>query len=104
MFKIAPAANRVEVFKRKPNWVHEIVTACAGCIGPMLGQAFADGQGGGDCFFFQSWNVAGQRRRRCAEEVAEHPVSANHGRSASSVGRDGKDAAMPEQTAAFGFG
>src|SRR5262249_31612410 len=47
----------------------------------------------------QSRHVAWRRWRRCAQNVLQDPLAANHGRGARRIRRDREDACLAEQTA-----
>ncbi len=94
-----PAADRVEVLEREAHGVHQLVTARAGDVGPVLGQPLANRERRRDRVVLQRRHVRRGRRRRRAEDVLEDPLAADHGRRAGRVGGHGQDTPLAEQAA-----
>src|SRR5258708_39541211 len=77
------------------------MTARAGRIGAVLGHTFAHGKDLSGIGRLLQWgNVWRRWRRRRAKDITQNPLASNNRGCPRSIGRHGKNTALPEQTAA----
>ena len=97
----SPATDRIVVFEREADGIHQPVTAGARRVGPMLGQPLAHRQRRSDRLrLVQRRDVRRRRRRRHAQDVVEDPLAADDRRRARRIGGDQQNAALAQQPAA----
>src|SRR5437867_994035 len=96
----SPTAHGIIVLKGETNWIHKLMTTRTGRVRSMLRHPFPH------CKNFAIRSVILQRRHirrwwrgRRAEDIAQNPFAAKHGRGAIRIRRYGQNASLAKQAA-----
>src|SRR5262249_15076430 len=100
----AKRADGVVVLEREAERVHAGMAVSTGDVGPVLLHALAERAGQRALIVVQLGHVRWRGRRRCTQQLFEHPTATLDRRRPRRVGRDRQHAGLGEDAAALAVG